>query len=90
MIYRGPGSFQLAPCPTPSCVSPAELADRRGREEKAMGKGVKAYDGEKVWTSINHSILSVKRDHREVKRSAGHVVFVLFILRSGWFMNTHK
>jgi hypothetical protein len=53
-------------------------------------KGAKAYDGEKACTSINHSILSVKRYHREVKRSGIHVILVFFILRGGLFMNTHK
>ncbi len=80
MIYRGPGSFDLAPRPPSpvslsqsSCVSPVELTDGRVGE-----KGAKAYDGEKAWTSINHSLLSVERDQREVKRSVGHDIFCTF------------
>jgi hypothetical protein len=38
-----------------SCVSPVELTYVRGG---GGGGGAKSYDGEKAWSSINHSILS--------------------------------
>jgi hypothetical protein len=37
-------------------VSPVELTDRRGGR-RGVG-GAKSYDGEKVWSSVNHSIFS--------------------------------
>jgi hypothetical protein len=36
------------------CGSPVELTDGR---EGVSGGGVETYDGEKTWSSINHSIL---------------------------------
>jgi hypothetical protein len=38
-------------------VSPAELTGGGGGGER-VGDGAKSYDGEKSWSSINHSILS--------------------------------
>jgi hypothetical protein len=75
MIYGGPGlsSYDSAR-PPPSdtllsarchsflvflCLSPVELTDGR------VGGGAKLYDGEKAWSSINHSILYVQ-DKRAV------------------------
>jgi hypothetical protein len=51
-------------------VSPVELTDERGRGKKEP----------------KHSILPVKRDQTEVKRSAGHVVFVLSIFSGGYWL----
>jgi hypothetical protein len=39
-----------------SCVSPVELTVRRGGGGRGDGGGAKAYDGEKAWSSIYHSI----------------------------------
>ncbi len=41
-----------------SCVSPVEPSDGRGGGGDVGG--AKSYDGEKAWSSINHSVLSVK------------------------------
>jgi hypothetical protein len=60
-------SYDLAPPTTPlplslekagslsqfSCMSSVELTDGRGRRVA----GAKTYEGEKAWSSINHSIL---------------------------------
>ncbi len=37
-------------------MSPAELTGGRGRE--GVGKEPNSYDGEKAWSSVNHSKLS--------------------------------
>ncbi len=83
MIYRGPGSFlrssyDSAPRPPPShptycqpvvslsqssCVSPVELIDAR------RGGRAKSDDGEKAWTSLNHSILSVREEERAMRKT---------------------
>jgi hypothetical protein len=39
-----------------SCVSSVELTDERGGEQG--WEGTKSRDGEKAWSSINHTILS--------------------------------
>ncbi len=39
-----------------SCVSPLELSDWSGRQ--GGGRGAESINGEKTWSSINHSILS--------------------------------
>jgi hypothetical protein len=41
-----------------SCVSPLALTGGRGGEVGGDGGGAKSYDGEKAWSSINHSMLS--------------------------------
>jgi hypothetical protein len=54
MIYRGPNFlavYDSAP------EKERQLADRMGGGEEG-GRGAESYDGEKVWSSINHSILS--------------------------------
>ncbi len=63
-------SYDLAPPSTPSHLSPVSKLDRRhtGRLRKRDnlltgeggwgGGGAKSYDGEKAWSSINHSKLS--------------------------------
>jgi hypothetical protein len=38
-------------------VSLVELTDRRGEKGRRGGGGVKLYDSEDVWSSINYSIL---------------------------------
>jgi hypothetical protein len=74
MIYRGPGfladaTYDLAPCPPQP--SPVSKLDRRhtGRlkkkdnllsEEGGGRRGAESYDRKKVWSSINHSILSAE------------------------------
>ncbi len=89
MIYRGPGFldvvwFGSSPTLSPlsrqqvvslslsSCVSPVNLTD--WREIGGFGGGgAKSYEGEKVWSSINHSILSA------------HTAQTGFILVCQWF-----
>ncbi len=70
--YRGPGFFAvtclviwLLPHPLTSPPSVSSTGGRlRKRDNLLPGEGVrggggaKSYDGEKVWPSINHSILS--------------------------------
>jgi hypothetical protein len=65
MIYRGPGflavvRFGSYPSPSPhllfmqsSCVFTGGIGGR-------SGGGLKSYDGEKAWSSMNHLILSDK------------------------------
>jgi hypothetical protein len=63
MIYRAPGF--LAP-PPPLLLSTISKLDRQqtGRLIKRDnlltegGGGAKSYEGEKAWSSINHSVLS--------------------------------
>jgi hypothetical protein len=52
------------------CVSLVELTDGRGEEG---GGGVKSYDGEEAWSSINHSIFSVKGEMRRKADIQKHV-----------------
>jgi hypothetical protein len=71
MLYRRQAFLAVVNSPTPfspfpisrlhvvslsqfSCVSPVELTVGRGG--RGDGGGVKAYDGEKAWSSVNHSI----------------------------------
>jgi hypothetical protein len=92
MIYREPAfsrSYDVAPPPTlscqqvvsvsqSSCVSPVELTDGIGGEEG--GGGAKTYDGEKAWSSINHSILSGWSGFKRQLNSVGPLYFFLFYL----------
>jgi hypothetical protein len=63
MIWLLP--HRLPPFPQPvvclsqsPCVSSVELTNERGGG--GVGGGVKSYDGMKVWSSMNHPILSAQ------------------------------
>jgi hypothetical protein len=74
MIYRGPGflhiqpfgssSIPFPPLPSASCLSFSVLLRIASRAHLRVsrgygdGAGAKSYDGEKGWSSINHSVLS--------------------------------
>jgi hypothetical protein len=66
MIYREPGFLTVVwfgppPLPLASCLSFSLFQSIAGRacwRERGGGGGAKSYDGEKAWSSINHSILS--------------------------------
>jgi hypothetical protein len=60
MLYRVPGSLSPPP-PAPSPVSKLSLWSSllTGEGWRGCGVGAKSYDGEKAWSSVNHSILSV-------------------------------
>ncbi len=78
MIYREQGflavvCFGSSPTPSPSPVSKflslsvflcvAGRAYWLERGDVGGGGGAKSYDGEKAWSSINHSILSGSKHH---------------------------
>jgi hypothetical protein len=68
MIERGPGYLDVVrfgSSPTPSPVSKLDQKTRKTEKERQLADGrwgrgwggAKSYDGEKAWSSINHSIL---------------------------------
>ncbi len=66
MIYREPGflaavCFGSSPTPSPLSVSHSSCVAGRAywleRGDVGGGRGAQSYDGEKAWSSINHSIL---------------------------------
>ncbi len=66
MIYRGPGFLAVvwfgSSCPFPP--SPVSKLDRRHTRRRGggVGRGAESYHRRKVWSSINHSILSDRND----------------------------
>jgi hypothetical protein len=50
-----------------SCVTPVELTDGRGGEDRG---GAKSYDGEKGWCSVKHSRLSGWGTGRKLRKDA--------------------
>ncbi len=75
MIYRGPGFLVVLRCGSstnPSSPLPSEARpethmktekERHLLHGRVDGGGAKSNDGEKAWSSINHSILSASSDH---------------------------
>jgi hypothetical protein len=57
MTYTRISCQQMVSLSQSSCASPVELTDGRGVREGG-GVGAKSYDREKIWSSVNHSILS--------------------------------
>ncbi len=60
---------------------------RERGKEWGLSWGAKSYDGEKAWSSINHSILSAIHQ-REWKKPLGNVVFVHVIVEWLFFEGT--
>ncbi len=52
-----PPPFSLVSLSQSCCELPVNLTNERG---EGVGGGAKSYDGEKAWSSINHSILSAQ------------------------------
>jgi hypothetical protein len=68
-------------------VSPVELTDGTGIG--GGGGGVKSYDGEKTWSSINHSILSPHHlflmHNLYIVHARDHIIITLAYFRSTFF-----
>jgi hypothetical protein len=104
MIYRGTGFLavllfgssrtlfspsrqQAVSLSQSSCVSPVELTDGR-KAGKGVG-GAKSYDREKVWPSINHSILTalkhlVQTYHLKYDLNFHRMLFKSLFLSENW------
>ncbi len=97
-IYRRPGflAYDSAPRRKPlphlsrqsfslyqsSCVSPVEFTDMKEGQD---GRGAKSYDGEKAWSSINHSILSAELPPSSVQQARWLSVCLLTVFM--WYGN---
>jgi hypothetical protein len=84
MIYRGPGFLavvRLGSCPPPPTASSTHRKTEKERQLADGGGGgdwggAKSYDGEKAWSSINNSIISIYLPtRRNVKYDTGLKIF---------------